>query len=255
MSVKNIDKFYNLFTNLDKSYLELKDKLNVKDRVSFYYKIIKTDTGDSLIPIIRNLLQKEVRDYNNEEMEKYSQLMDILKFIELNLDSIDEQALNKSLDAEIYSKALRNHMESKIEDISKDGVFSLLFNSLEVFNLSTKNNFMKNGEFVSFSKMFRGKLVSVDSYNDFDEEFVVITTQNLNKSFEAIKSKCNEGSEFYNKLREDLASRLKSENYKCLPLVYCSEKYFTGSKLMYRKIKELSDGTYMSSNTRIIKVD
>ncbi|VYU43989.1 Uncharacterised protein [Clostridium paraputrificum] len=189
-NTKNLDKFFNIWSDLDKSYEELGPALNVKSKRDFLKKLCYTNTGDSLIQKIKLLLKSEIDGYTEEDSEKYSILIEILDSVSLflektpNLDVIEIDNLNTiCMQALVAKKEVTTEKKITLDELEES------FNCNPVINyLTTEELFKSYGVTNSTCMKYRNKTILLRLDEDFENDMITVDSTNLAKFVAKIKT-------------------------------------------------------------------
>lgn len=159
--MNNLEKFYRLWKDLDKSFLVMKDSLDVKTKEEFLKKLCYSNDGKTLIiPKIKSILKDELENYSDDEKLQYSELVECLDSVELYLTS------NNKINGEIknlnslVALALVNKKESTVDKvINEDSLVKDFIIEKNYEKMSLRFMFEKYGEINSFAKIYRNNLV------------------------------------------------------------------------------------------------
>ena len=172
-----LDKFYKTFSDLDKSYENMKNSLGCSNKTDFLKKICYDKSGNNLIfGQVKSLLQKEYESYSEEQKIQYSELIDCISSLELFLmgNDLDDLDPNVSLNM-LVTKAVLMKIQSTTEKIISEE--ELLGRTVPMDlskSISLEECFEKYGEISDFAKVTKGKEVFVKiRYEALDECFVV----------------------------------------------------------------------------------
>lgn len=237
--MNNLEKFYSLWKDLDKSFIVMKDSLKVKTKEEFLKKLCYSNDGNTLIiPKIKSILKDELVSYSDDEKLKYSELIECLDSIELYLTSTEKiKGEIKNLNS-LITLALVNKKESTIDKVlSEESLVNDFIISKNYEKMSLRFMFEKYGEIDSFVKVYRNNLVigildtSIES-NDFisvNKESLPIIMKRVdeNSSNKIFLEKVIKG------MMEIFNERKANEN----SLVFFSRDLLDNDKLLGRSIK------------------
>lgn len=174
---KLLNKFCDIFLNLEDSYKSNKDKLNVSTKEDYLKKICYDKEGNLMFSRIKNMLVSESAGYKNESLNRYTQLIEILNSLEFYLNSVNELKIDN------FNKMLYDAVSMKLDSSSNKLTQSYLDSLREpkdnIVTMSSKDMFKAYGEVASFSKKYRKKIVSIKLKEDFNNDFISITEETL----------------------------------------------------------------------------
>lgn len=227
-----LDKFYPMYSDPDSTYEKVKDSLGVKSKKEFLDKLCFTNTGDSLIQVIKVMLKKEQPSYDEEHNLKYTNLIEILNALEIFIDTKKFRTLEDvvSLNS-LFLELMVSKVSDSDSDLPSDFIDKMFFKDKDIQVLDGKDLFSKYGEVTSFSKMYRGKVLTVKLNEDFTNDFFIInieTSPKLSKvKPNAFLTKCLNLCPALNKSDYDFKGNI----------IFCSKKLVKDGRLFNRKIK------------------
>lgn len=255
--MNNLNKFYEIWKDLDQSYVKLGDSLKVANRGEFLKKMCFDNKGNSIITRIKGLLANEMDTYSDSDLGKYSDLIESLDSISFLLETevieYDEiVSLNKLILLGVYEKKNAT-LEKKVteESILKSYYF---VNEPEL--LSSASMFSKYGEISSFSKKYRNKIVTCSLSEDFSLGFFAVSKEGRAQLESRLKTlRSGEFSKrvigFLNKLIDALNNGSESLDVGTR-LVYCDSSNLVDGKIFGRSVKSSGSGKYYYNDIKII---
>lgn len=228
--MKNLDKFYSMFSDLDLSYKKMAPKLGNPSKLEFLRKIYYTNNGNPITPKVKEALDGEFSSYDSVEKEKYTQIIEILDALELFFGA-DEVNEISSLNA-VVLKSLTERSDLFVDkQITKEDIIKI--SSMEhrsnVIRMSSQDLFSSYGEVLSFSKMFRGRIITRLLKEDYLNKFLTVEPKTINQLVSHVSE-------------NDLIQKI-IEVYPKLPQVgvvaFCDSSLLIDGKILGRRVKLL----------------
>jgi hypothetical protein len=184
--MKNLDKLYDLWYDLDSSFNKLGKSFNINNPKDFLRKISYNKEGKLLISQFKILLKDEYNSYNSEELEKYSQLIDILDTAEFALENMKDTTEIITLNSFIGKSSLEKSNANIEKIITEESILRDFTYEKEINYLDSKTMFIKYGEVNSFAKIYRGSVVCYKLKEDVTNDFIVVNKDTIPKIAELI---------------------------------------------------------------------
>ena len=242
-----IDEFNEMYSNPDASYEKLKDKLGVNSKREFLNKLCFTNTGDSLIQVIKIMLKQEQPNYDDEHNVMYTNIIEILNALEIFVDTEKFRSLGEigSLNSLFLEIVVSKSMSSN-SAISPNFVEEMFFHKSDVKTMNGMQLFTKYGEINSFSKMYRNKLLTVKLEEDFTNDFFIINLETAPKistiTPNEFLTKCLETCPILNKSNLDFKGNL----------VFGKKSLYVGGKLFDKKAEIVKTMKINSNDVLIV---
>lgn len=235
--MKNLDKFYDMFSNLDGSYEKMKSRLGNISKYQFLKKMCFTKDDKIVTPKVKAVLQPEIDSYSNEEKEKYTNVIEALNSLELFFNEHKEEVEIKSLNSIVLESMMDKKELFTDKLITADEV--IFNNSIDsITNVKKECSFQlfrAYGEIDSFTKLFKGYVITRLLEENFDNDFITVNSTTVSSLIEAFnKDKSNkfliQVLNLYNKV---------PEKYRTGSIAFCSSRHFSKeeSKVLGRKMK------------------
>lgn len=252
--MSNLSKFYSIWKDLEKSYEELKVKLSVDTRGDFLRKICFNNKNESIIPTIKSLLQNELESYSDEDLVKYSDLVESLDAISF---LIETEQLEYAKIQNLNSLIIIGANERKDSTIEKKVTNLMICESCilkdDIEMLSSASMFGKYGEILPFTKLYRNRIINVGLKEDFSTGFFGVSEEGLSQfknrmdTLKLDKPKEKEAN-FLSALCDVLFNDGISPNkYE----VFCRKDNLLKGKIFGRKVKEISNDTVLYNDITI----
>ena len=252
-----LEKFNKIWGDLEKSYEEMKDSLNVNNRNDFLRALCFDSNGDSIIPSIKIALSNEMSKYNDDNKTMHSLLVEILDSVyflfnsgELNLDEHKIENLNVIIISAVREKT-NALLENKITP--EEFVRTFLVKEDKVF-MSSAEMFMKFGEVDSFCKLYRNSVVKVHLEESILNEFICLNDKTTDFLERTIKETGDLNKPFIGRVCLALQS-IELNLEEIGSYVLCGRNNLQDGKIFGRNVKSTKDSdvvTYRDITIRLV---
>lgn len=176
--MRNIDKFYDIWCDLDKSYEKYKAPLKVETKAAYLKKLCLSNNGEDMLLKILVLLDKESSQYSEEDFEKLSIIRETITAIKSIIDKVDYSADIVSLNALIVSAINDLPIGDNTSSLKVEDLLSTTSN-VKVKYMTSKDMYKKLKRLVSHSIKNRYKVTSFIIKENFNNDFITISPDTM----------------------------------------------------------------------------
>lgn len=238
--MKVLEKFYNIWKDLEKSYELMGVKLKASNRSEFLKALCYDNSGTCIIPTMKMALLSEIESYSEEEKSTHSllvEIMDSFSFLlssgDLNLDTDEIEDLNILMMSAVKGK----NEATLVKNMTVSSLIESFSFLPEIVELSSCYLFSKYGEVDSFCKMYRGKAIVVKLKETLDNNFICLNNEVVDVLEQFLKKE--ESNKVFLKKVITVLNKLESANVSELEQYAISDRAnLKDGKLLGRVIKE-----------------
>lgn len=236
--MKALNKFTDIWVDLEKSYVNMKDKLNVNNRKDYLVKILFNRNGELIIDNIKSLLLNEVSTYNEDELNAYSTLIDLLDAVKLYFENIDINVFEvDNLNSIIINSLDLKHNKIKEKVLTTEMLLEEFTYNARYKEMDSMNLFRYFGSIRSFSEVYNGRTNVVKFKESIVNPFFYVSASTLPLFFDIInKYKIGNLNNLFLENNIQFIGNLFTMNI--FNVIVCSKELLQGSKLLGRKIKK-----------------
>ena len=251
-----LSKLIKIWKDLESSFNEMKSELGVTTRNDFLKALCFDSNGDSIIPLLKISLSKELDSYNDDQRLSYSliiEILDAMSFLldsgELDLDNTPITDLNT-----VVMMAMKSKSDPLLEEkISPKKLLEQFAFVDTIEELSSAQMFKDFGEVDSFCKLFRGITYCRKLKETTTENFITVNENTLSFISSIISSKDSFDKSFLFKVCNVVQ---EIDRIKPIPkqLVVCDSNLFKDGKIFNRVIKQTQDNNILSYKDILIRL-
>lgn len=252
-----LEKFSSIFLDLENSYNENKDKLNCSNRAEYLKKVCYDRQGNFLFSRIKNMLLEESKNYKDEELDKYTSLIEIMNSLEFYLNA-KELGDIKNLNKLIYD-AIDMKISSSDVKLTQQYLDELRSPKSMITTMNSKDMFEKYGEVSSFCKLWRKKVLCVKLKENFDNNFLSLTEETLGEMVKLMGEEKFFINDFQKRASSAIIyisnSRVSKFEVDCIcdkSLVDQENKIILGRKVTFDKVEDILVAKYRGHNIYLV---